>query len=739
MTTSTPPPLLQPGSASKATPPVGPARSTSLFERLGEFCARRGWFVVAAWVLILVGTTFASTALAGTYNANFTLPGSSAQIGEDLLQAHPLTRTTVDPNAPASQIVFDVKRGSLVADRTAIEASIQRLRTTPGVATVSDPFDVFSPNHRVAASNVTYDRSVVKLRAASVTATDTAMRAARHDGVAVSYGGDLANAATPPANSNAELIGIGIAVLILLLAFGSVLATVIPVFAAVVGVFAGVGTLGMLSAWIKFPGESPTIALMMGLGVGIDYALFLSTRFRQRVLDGTDPVKAVGQTVASSGRAIVIAAGTVVISLVGLYASGIFYVGQLGVSASITVAVTAFAAITLVPALLGIAGAHIDSIKIRRRPVAEQTGAEGGWNRYARMLAHHPVAYLVSGLLLLAVLAVPALSLRIGEPAEHALPIHATQRLASEAVDSGFGAGFRGKLTLVLQPAASTSTTQQAATATTVRTALQQAHGVVSVSAFTPTPDKAILVGTVIPTTGPNDPATSDLIQRLESSVLPNALERSGAHVYVTGAAAGAIALQNAIASSLPIVLLVVVAAAVLLILLTFRSPLLALKAGVVNLLSIGASYGVLVAVFQWGWGSQLLGIPQGVLIVSYVPLLMFAIIFGLSMDYEVFLLSRIREARMHGQSNADSIAHGLTVTGRIISSAALIMACVFFSFVIQPDAMIKMLAVGLGASVLIDATIVRLVIVPCAMHLFGRANWWTPRWLDRVLPHLEP
>ncbi|RFA11775.1 hypothetical protein B7R22_17865 [Subtercola boreus] len=711
-----------------------------LFARLGEWCARFGWIVVTAWIIVLVGTTLASSALGGSFNAQFSLPNSPAQIGADLLATHTSSGSSapVNPNAPSGEIVFHVSNGSLTDSTAAIESSITALRSTATVASVSDPLSVVSPDGRVAVATITYDTSVTALDQSTATSTDQAMTGARSSGVAVDYGGDLATAAQPSTNSTAELIGIGVAVLILLFAFGSVLATLVPVLSAVIGVFAGVATLGIFSAWYQFPNEGPTIALMMGLGIGIDYALFLTTRFRQLILDGLDPREAVGRTVASSGRAIVIAATTVVISLAGLYASGIFYIGQLGISASITVTVAALAAITLVPAMLGIAGKRIDKLKVRRTPIAEPSGESSGWNRYARAIGRHPVVYLTSALLLLLVLAVPTLSLQIGSPGVRALPVTSTERVASETIDRGFGAGYQSPLTVVVNAAGQTDA-QLSQTATTLQSALSGTAGVASVTAFAPTPDKALLVGKIIPSTGATDSATSTLITTLNQAVLPTALAGSGAIGYVTGSAASNLALQSAVGASLPIVLLVVVAAAILLILLTFRSPVLALKAGLINLLSIAASYGILVAVFQWGWGSSLLGIPQGIPIVSFVPMLMFAIIFGLSMDYEVFLLSRIRESWLKTGLNSVSIAHGLTVTGRIITCAAVIMACVFFSFVIMPSATIKMLGLGLGISVLIDATIVRLVIVPTAMQLFGKANWWTPKWLDKFLPHLEP
>lgn len=718
---------------------VPPTARLPLFHRLGAFSAQRAWFVVAAWIIIVVAATLGSSALNASYNASFTLPGSPAQMGADLLRAHTPQASAASANASSATIVFHVSSGSLRSEKGAIEAASKSVRALPTVKEVSDPFSVLSPDGRTAVASITYKNSVVSLGPSDAADTDTAVASARKAGVSVDYAGELGTAAQASGNTSSELIGIGVALLVLLFAFGSVLATIIPILSAVIGVFSGIGLLGMVSAWVQFPSESPTIALMMGLGIGIDYALFLTTRFRQLVQDGEHPREAAAKTVASSGRAIVIAAVTVVIALVGLYASGIFYIGQLGVSAGIVVAVAAAAAVTLPPALLAIAGRRIDTVKVRRRPVAEPNGTAGGWNRYAIALSRHPVAYLTAAVAVLAILAVPLLSMQIGTPGVRALPTHSTARQASNAIDAGFGVGYQAALTIVVKVPSGQTPQQLQSIGTSLQHSLSTTAGIASATPFAPTSDRKLLIGQAIPTTSESSTATASLVHRLDRTVLPHQFTQTNIHGYVTGSVATSLALREAVSSSLPLIILTVVAAAVFLMLLTFRSPLLALKAGLINLLSIGASYGVLVAVFQWGWGSQLLGIPQGVPVVSFVPMLMFAIIFGLSMDYEVFLLARIREAWKLGMSNRDSVASGLSVTGRIISCAAIIMACVFFSFILQPSVTIKMLAFGLGISVLIDATIVRLVIAPCAMYLFGTANWWSPKWLDKVLPHLEP
>lgn len=709
--------------------------SRSPFRSLGQWCARYRWPVIVVWLFVLVGGTFASTVLQPQYDAQLSLPASPAQKGATLLEDHsgkqPPTAET-----QGGSIVFHVADGTLQSRRAVIDRGLHRLSERADVASVSDPYETLSPDGKVAITTITYRSTVAKADTAQVVSADQDLAAVRASGVSVDYGGDLGGAAAPPAPVSAELIGIGIALIVLLLAFGSVLATVIPVVSAAVGVFAGLATLGTLAAWIQFPGEGPTIALMLGLGVGIDYALFLSTRFRQLIIDGRDPVSAAGETVASSGRAVVIAAATVVISLLGLYAAGIFYIGQLGVAASVTVLVAALSAITLGPALLAVAGRRVDALRIRR-PVAEPSGTASGWLRYGHALGRHPVVYLVSGLAVLAILAVPVLTIRVGTPDISASAAQSTERRSFEAVERGFGAGYQSPLTIVVQTDSRDPGLPRLASR--LHESLQKVPGVASVSEFQPGPDGRVIAATLIPTTSGSDSRTTVLVHRLDQRDLPTVLAGERAVGYVTGGTAAQIALDDAVSRTIPIIVLVVVGAAMLLMLVTFRSPVLALKAGLVNLLSIGASYGVLVAVFQWGWGSAIVGTSGPAPIVSFVPMLMFAIVFGLSMDYEVFLLARVREAWLTTGDNAESVSRGLSATGRIISCAAVIMASVFFSFLLDPSITIKMLALGLGVSVIIDATIVRLVIVPAAMHLFGRANWWTPRWLDRALPHLEP
>lgn len=693
--------------------------------RLGRFCARHGWWVVAAWIVLLVGTTVGHRVANNTYSDNFQLPGSTSQKGADLLREH-----EAGAGGQSGQLVFTVHKGTLQDHSSQVNTATQNVSKLPHVLSVA-PLTT-SKDGQTAYSTVHFDVNPTTLGSSYIDSVDNAVAGARSAGVAVDYGAVLGQADRPKANDLlSELIGIGVAIIVLLVGFGSVYAAGLPIVTALVGVFTGLGVLGMVAATTTFASVSPTLAVMIGLGVGIDYALFLSTRHRQLVMDGIDPNEAAGRTVSSSGRAVLIAATTVVIAMLGLFASGIVFIGKLGLAAAITVAVAALAATTLVPALLGLAGRHIDRLHVRR-PVAEAAvdAGESGWHRYAERIGRHPWRYATAGVVVLAVLAIPMFSMRLGHIDPGADPTSYTDRRAFDAISKAFGPGANGPMTVVVQKGPSPSDLQKALAGT---------KGVASVSTPTATPDGALLVATVIPTTGPQAAATDSLLGRLTDDTLPSVLAGTDASGYVTGTLPASLNFRDKVAQQLPVIIGVVVAAAFVLLLASFRSPVLALKAAILNLFSIGAAYGVIVAIFQWGWGGSALGVHEKVPIESYVPMMMFAIVFGLSMDYEVFLLSRIRERWLATHDNQRSVADGLAATARVISCAALIMTSVFLAFLLSSNVVIKMLALGLGASVLIDATVIRLLVVPATMFLLHGANWWIPGWLDRALPRLEP
>ncbi|MEU2953806.1 MMPL family transporter [Streptomyces xanthochromogenes] len=719
---------------------------TGLLHRLGSWCARHAWRVVVGWLVLLVVIGVAHGRWGGSFADSFSLPGTSTQTGADLLKAHGGTSGTTAP------IVIKSDQGSIADHQASVEAAVNNLKRLPDVVSVNDPLTTpgaVSPNGDIAQIGVTFTSNPAGFDHSYVGKVDTAVQPLRADHVEVEYGDPLGQLAAPKAaDLTSEMIGLGVALLVLMIGFGSVAAAVLPLVTAVLGLAVGLAGLGLLAAQFSFGEAAPTLAAMMGLGVGIDYALFLSTRYRALLGTdeiggaghGLDPAEAVGRTVATSGRSILVAAATVAMALAGLYVSGMSFIGTLGAAAGLTVIVAAAASVTLTPALLGLLGRRIDRLRVRT-PVAEPTGTNDVWHRWAARVGRSPWLFLVAGLVVLGVLAIPVGSLHLGHIDAGAQPTSSTDRRAYDLISQGFGPGANGPITVVakLDSQQAADPSQSQALATTLQHDLSAAPGVASVTPPKPTPDHALLVSTVTPATGPQDRATTDLIHTLEDHTVPDALSGTGATGYVTGPTVSGQTFTDTLVAKLPLIIGVVVAAAFVLLLCVFRSPLVALKAAVLNLFSIAAAYGVVVAVFQWGWGGSLLGVGEKVPIESYVPMMMFAIIFGLSMDYEVFLLARIRETWLHRGDNHLSVATGLAATARVITCAALIMTSVFLAFMLSPNVVVKMLALGLGVSVIVDATVVRLLLVPATMYLFGRANWWIPPWLDRRLPRLDP
>ncbi len=697
----------------------------SLLGSLGRWAARRRRLVLAAWVGLLVAATLVHGALGSTYSDTLTIPGSPAQTGLNILRAH-------DPRAggQAGQVVFQSSDKPLTDERSAVQQSLRNLQALAHVLSVGDPYTktTLAADGRVAYATINFDENPQKLGHSYVKDVNDAVSPARAAGLSVAYGGALGLAAEPKANDvRSELIGILVALIVLLVGFGSVYAAGLPLVSAALAVFTGLGTLGIVAAAISFGTSAPTLGLMIGLGVGIDYALFMTTRFRQALIDGETVDEAIRGTVAASGHAVLTAASTVVIAMLGLYASGISFIGKLGLAAAITVAVAALAALTLVPALLGFAGRSIDR-RVVRRVVAEPSGEGSAMHAYVGTIERHPWRFALGGICLLLVLAIPVLSMRVGHVQPTAEPASFSDHRAYVAIQKGFGAGANGPLTIVVSP--STGKQVNAQLAAHLGAVLRSQPGVSSVPHMSVTDSGQLVVGRVLPATGPGDTETANLIHRLQYQVLPATLKSTGDHGFVTGGTAATDEFVSTVSARLVIIIAVVLAAAFVLLLAAFRSPVVALKAVLLNLLSIGAAYGILVAVFQWGWGSGLLGVDGTVPIESYVPMIIFAIVFGLSMDYEVFLVSRIREHWLASGDNAGSVASGLGQTALVISCAALIMASVFFAFLLSTKVDIKMLALGLGASVLIDASVIRLMIVPSLMFLFDRYNWWAPAWL---------
>ncbi|RAJ44787.1 RND superfamily putative drug exporter [Kitasatospora sp. SolWspMP-SS2h] len=730
-----------PGPAGASGPP-----SRGRLWRLGGWCARHPVVVLAGWLLVLVGAQVANHAVGGAYSDDFSLPGTQAQEGADVLSAH-------EPAAGGTGAQVVLHDGQpLTQFQAQVDQAVTSLQHLPHVLSAQNPLpppgQAPQPGGPLAADGLT---AYVTVRFDGVLATfgndyldqvDAAVAPLRQAGVEVEYGGPLGELARPePSDRVSELIGFGVAVVVLLAGFGSVVAAGLPLVSALVAVVLGLGLLGLLAALTTFATVAPTLATMIGLGVGIDYALFLLTRHRQNLMDGRDPGAAAGHAVATSGRAVLISGTTVVVALAGLSVSGISFVAKLGLAAAVTVVTAVCGALTLLPALLGVVGRRMDRFTVRP-PVAEGTGpggasASGLWHRYARRVERRPWWYLAAGLVTVLVLAVPLPSIRLGHVGDGADPASFTDRRAFDLMSAAFGPGSNGPLTVVVDQGA-VAASDRPALAAAVQQALTGVPDAAGTAPLETSADGDVLFTTVTPAQAPQSQRTTDLVGHLSDTVLPDAVRGTPATTYVTGTTAAQVDFLDLIAARLLPIIAVVVALAFLIILLVFRAPLVALKAAVLNLVSIAASYGVLVAVFQWGWGGPALGVAGKVPIESYVPMMMFAIVFGLSMDYEVFLLSRVHEHWRRTGDSRGAVAHALETTARVIGCAALIMVSVFAAFVVSDDVVVKMMGLGLAVSVLIDATVVRLLMVPAAMTLLGDAAWWTPRLLGRLLPDID-
>ena len=704
---------------------------TLLLYRLGRASVRRRRVVVLVWAVLAVAAIGLGQAGGGRTSDAFEIPGVESQEALDVLEDEfPAAAGT------SAQLVFAAEGGSLSdpAVASAIDATLADVAGHPAVGEIGDVQR--SPDDRIAYVDVQYDRPAEEIRDAAYDRLEATMAATNERGdVRMELGGDLPTEAAQEEPGGQEAIGIGVAIVVLLVAFGSVIAMGLPIGLALVGLATSMGLITLVASLTDVNSIAPVIAAMIGLGVGIDYALFIVTRHRENLRLGMTVEDAAGRAVATSGSAVLFAGVTVVIAICGLAIAGIPAVTVMGLMAGMTVAVMVAIALTLLPALLGFAGHKIDAIRLPgMRAGAGVPGRESLWHRWGRQVSAHPWRYLIAGALALALLAAPTLGMRLGMTDNGASPASMTTRQSYDLLADGFGPGFNGPLLLSVR-LGDTAVEDLAP----LGEAVAADPGVLAVSPLLANDEATAAVLRVIPTTAPQDEATTDLVHRLRDDVIPRALSGTpGTEVFVGGQRASFIDLSDKVAGRLPWFVGAVILLSVVLLTMVFRSIAVPLKAAAMNLLSIGAAYGVIVAVFQWGWLKGLVGLEETVPIVSFMPMMLFAVLFGLSMDYEVFLLSRVREEYLERGDNEEAVVEGISATARVITSAALIMISVFAAFVLGDDPVIKMFGVGLATAVLIDATVVRIVLVPATMRLLGDWNWWLPGWLDRLLPNLD-
>ena len=708
--------------------------TTGLY-RLGRGAARRRWLVFGTWLVVVVAIFASGRILGPAFVNDFRIPGAESQRAMDELRA----RFPAESGVTAT-VVFHARTGTLADPRTiaTIRRTLTRVAPLDHVVGVDDPLEPggmagVSADRRTAFTTVHYRGSLSDLGRSAADALSAAVAPARSGDLEVETGGPLVSYTHLPEIRGSEVIGLMAAVIVLFIAFGSVVAMGLPIVTALMGLATSLAIVWLLSHLGEIPTLTPTLATMLGLGVGIDYALFIVTRHREGLQRGLAVDEAAGRAIATSGQAVLFAGGTVVIAIWGLWIAGMPFIGLIGTFSSIAVAIAVLAALTLLPALLGVVGLGIDRFGIARLRRGSRPDGSGVWSRWAETVARHPWRALVAGLVVIATLMVPLFAMRLGFEVGIS-GSGSTQVRASRLISRGFGPGMNGPLVVVLEQPASVGKDAAAAAAS----AIANDPDVAIVLPPDISADRRVAVLTVIPRSGPSSAATGDLVRRLREDVLPSVEGGSGVTALVGGETALLIDLASRVAGRLPALIAAVVGLSFILLLLLFRSVLVPLKAAVLNGLSICAAYGVVVAVFQWGWGASALGLASTVRIVSFVPMVMFAILFGLSMDYEVFLLSRIREEYLVDHDTVKSVATGIRVSARVVTSAALVMIAVFLSFLLTESMTVKMIGFGLAIAVLVDATVVRIVLLPSAMVLLGDANWWLPRWLDRLLPHLE-
>jgi len=688
--------------------------------------------VVVSWIVLAIGVLAASQAVGKRNANNFSLPNTDSQRAIDLLQSRFPAQA-----GDADQIVFRTRTRKLTdaSTRAVIAPALERIARLPHVAGVVSPYaagaHAVSKAGTIGFATVEFDQRANELPKAAIDRVINTAEAVRSPTLQVELGGQAIKQAQQASLGFATGVGLAAAVVVLLLSFGSLLAMGLPIVTALFGLGAGLGVIGLGSHLVDMVDFSSELALMIGLGVGIDYALFIVTRYRDAFRENGGDVKAALElAMNTAGRAILFAGATVVIALLGMFALGVSFLYGVAIAASLGVLLVLAASLTLLPALLMFTGKRVGRVRSRRsRP--RETGA-GFWFRWVGLIQRRPAWAALASTALLLVLAAPALGLRLGASDSGNDPTKQTTRQAYDLLAAGFGSGFNGPLQLAVRLPASGNT----ASLTRFTTAVRHTPGVASVAAPQLNPARDTAAIAVYPTTSPQSAQTTSLVKHLRSEVLPPLAKATGATVYVGGATATQVDFAHVLSGKLPLFIGMVVLLSALLLLVVFRSLLIPLQAALMNLLSIAAALGVVQAIFERGWLAGPLGIQPGP-IDAFIPVMVFAIVFGLSMDYEVFLVSRIHEEWQHRGDASAAVREGLARTGRVITAAAAVMVAVFASFAAGDDRVLKLFGIAMATAVFLDAIVIRSILMPAVLELFGRRTWAFPSWFDRRLPRL--
>jgi RND superfamily putative drug exporter len=704
---------------------------------IGRFCSRHHYPVIAAWVVLAIALLAIGHASGSKTSENLTLPGTDSTTATELLEDN-LPEQAYGSNP----LVLEAPKGKLTDPKYAqpVAEVVKRLEAIHYVNSAVSPLSregvaFLSKDQTVGYVPVVLSLGPGEIDEAQAERILDAAKPAEAAGLHAAVGAYVGQQLSKPATETSEAIGLAAAVIILLFAFGTATAMMLPIVSAVIGLACALSIIRLLEHVLEVPGVAATLATMIGLGVGIDYALFIVTRHKLQLGEGMEIRESIARATATAGGAVVFAGFTVVIALCSLAFAGIPLVSTLGFTAAVAVVIAVSAATTLLPAMLGALGPHINSLRVQLGKTHPDDKEPHGWRRWAERVSNRPWMASVIALAILVVLALPIFQLELGQNDISALPKETTSRQAYDSLNKGFGPGVNGPL-LIASEFGSPGEAKQVLPK--LEKAIGGADDVKAVGEPTLDENGTVAVFTVISKSEPWADETVELVEDLRGTVIPGALKGTGASSYVGGQTAGYIDLASQISDKLPLMIAIVVALSFIVLLVAFRSLLVPVKAAAMNLLSVAAAYGVVTAVFQLGWGSSLIGLDHSIPIVSFVPLLMFAILFGLSMDYEVFLLTQMREHFREYGDEKRAVVEGLANTGRVITSAAAIMVCVFTSFVLSGNPVVKEFGVGLAVAIAIDSTIVRCLLVPAVMVLLGRRAWWLPAWMEKVIPHVS-